>query len=370
MNGERQGPDARRRVPLPDRPRLRSVRRPALMSEVVNLTPFAAVCLPSMGRDGDPRVLLVIAASYRMPGHGQHELQSLEEPPEVRLADAYVSDPECSSLRHEGQSAYTRPGTDVSLVGHAWAPGGKPVARSTVGLRVGALTKGAVVFGDRVWQERLGLRPGAARSFTRLPLVYERCFGGSPERGGRSTAAATDRNPVGMGLFASERDALGRPLPNFENPGQLLATANDRPAPWGFGPIARHWQPRRSYAGTYDERWEALRLPLWPKDLDERFFHAAPQDLRASPYLQGGEPVTIAGMSPDGPLTFELPRNDLRVRADLQGGHSTHTRPVLDCVEFDCDAMLLTQVYRASFPVDPLTVRAVVIRPHESWESP
>ena len=50
--------------------------------------------------------------------------------------------------------------------------------------------------------------------------------------------------------------------------------------PAGFGPIPPHWQPRLRYAGTYDEAWQRDRYPLYPTDLDDRFFLCSPEDQR------------------------------------------------------------------------------------------
>jgi hypothetical protein len=70
------------------------------------------------------------------------------------------------------------------------------------------------------------------------------------------------RNPVGRGLVgADEGDIAGRPLPNIEDPEQLIARPADRPAPAGLAPIPPAWQPRRGWAGTYDAAWQAGGRP-------------------------------------------------------------------------------------------------------------
>ena len=60
--------------------------------------------------------------------------------------------------------------------------------------------------------------------------------------------------------------------PHDLKPGQNVLAA-------AFGPVGRHWEPRVRYAGTYDDRWTEDRMPLLPKDFDDRFHNAAPPGL-------------------------------------------------------------------------------------------
>ena len=63
--------------------------------------------------------------------------------------------------------------------------------------------------------------------------------------------------------------------------------------PAGFGPIARHWEPRVRWAGTYDKRWQRTRKPLLPDDFDDRFHQCAPEDQQVDGGLIGGELVEL-----------------------------------------------------------------------------
>jgi len=342
------------------------------MSQVENLTPFAAVCLPSMSRTDEQLTLLVVSGRFTLPPAGVPRTEpppTAEDQGEVRLADGYEGEPDTLELVHEGQSTYTRPGTDLYLHGSAWAPGGKLTPRSTMGLRVGPCQRGAVVFGERVWSPGLG-GPGPSRPipFTSMPLTYTRCFGGPAPGRSRADVEASEHNPVGRGLHGSEAEAIGQPLPNFEDPQALINGLGDRPRPCGFGPIARHWRPRRAFAGTYDQAWAELRMPLWPKDLDERFFCAAAPDLCATPHLLGGELVRIAGMSPDGAHEFPLPRVRLEARFEA-GRASSRRRMTLDAISFEPEASSFVMTWRAFVAADPLAVTSVVVRALPPWEA-
>src|SRR5690606_1377385 len=137
--------------------------------------------------------------------------------------------------------------------------------------------------------------------FERMPLRYERAFGGRDPR----TGAVDPRNPVGVGfLEASQREGVaGLPLPNIEDPDQLLRAPFERPPPAGFGVVARSWLPRRELASA--------------SDVDPRFFSAAPLGLQASRPFEGGEPIRIEGARPGETIAFALPRQRLLLEASV-----------------------------------------------------
>ncbi|ATB38379.1 hypothetical protein CYFUS_003813 [Cystobacter fuscus] len=224
------------------------------------------------------------------------------------------------------------------VTGHAWAPQGKPTKEGVVGLRVGSCRKVARVFGPRVWQQGLlGVKPSAPQAYERMPLRWERSVGGASE----------PRNPVGCGLYASAKEAVDRPLPNVEDVERLLESPTQKLAPVGFGPVARHWEPRRGYAGTYDVQWVERRAPLWPKDFDERFFQAAAPGLNVASGLKGGEEVVLEGFSPDGRLEFLLPYSQLALENRL-GRRIVRREFVLDGVHLEPDEAAVTLLWRAT----------------------
>src|SRR5262249_48066473 len=119
------------------------------------------------------------------------------------------------------------PRCDVTLTGHAHAPGGCSASSVRLALYRGTrplLHKTLHVYGDRAGRS-------VPQPFTRMPLVYERAFGGPGIAG----------NPVG-----SE-------LPNIVSPA-------DPAKPAGFGPISRFWPARRRLLGKLDRR--VLEAPI------------------------------------------------------------------------------------------------------------
>jgi hypothetical protein len=343
------------------------------MPNLENLTRFKAVDLPSMNKEGEELLVICVAGRFDLPPAGP----PLQEPPkpseEQRLPmmeDVYWGEPGASSLRYEGQTAYTRPGTDIYVSGSAWAPGGKPVPELLTAVKVGPCQKGVRVFGTRVWYRgALGLKASAPRPFESIPLRYERSFGGVAAATGKEPPAYEPRNPVGMGLYSSAKEAVEQPLPNLEDPLQLITSPTDRVSPAGFGPIARSWQPRLKLAGTYAEAWVEQRAPLWPRDFNPLFFQAASPGLVAAPWLKGGEPVVLSGFSPDGQIAFPLPRYRLLLKSVFR--HRVDRRElVLDAVLLEPDARALTLVWRAAVPAHRELAQHEysVVRELEPWE--
>lgn len=264
-------------------------------------------------------------------------------------ADTYWGEPGASSLRYASEIHLSKPGTDVVLVGQAWSPNGRRVSSLDVTLQVAHRTKAVRVFGDRSWRSG-GISSPAP--FDRVPLVYERAFGGVHVTEG-GEVLAEERNPVGVG-FAGKRKAKelqGQPLPNLEDPRQLLRGLGDSPAPAGFGFVAPSWLPRRAYAGTYDETWQKTRASYLPADFDPRYFCAAHPDLVFDRHLEGGEPVELTNGSAAGPLRFALPRCRMEVTVKVAG--TPVTPPVcLETVLLEPDESRLCLTWRAAVPCD------------------
>ncbi|WAS98035.1 DUF2169 family type VI secretion system accessory protein [Nannocystis punicea] len=325
------------------------------MTALHNLTPFAAQASPSVDAEGRDVLVVCVAATFVMDEPPRVAHEQVAPPSE----DVYWGEPGASSLRIAGQTAYFRPGTDIYLEGCAWTPGGRPAERSLVELRVGPCRVAATVTGERRWTRGLvGLRPSAPQRFTRLPLRFEFSAGGADD----------PRNPVGRG-YASAQAAEDQPLPAIEAVHSPCERWEDRPPPVGFGPVARSWQPRLGFAGTYDSQWVEQRAPLWPADLDLRFFNAAAPELVATPGLVGGELVHLEGVSPDGAIAFHLPR--LRLRATLQDRRGRRGQAmVLDGLALAAEDRRFTLTWRTSFAVaeDWLDLEGVFVRVLESWE--
>jgi hypothetical protein len=143
----------------------------------------------------------------------------------------------------------------------------------------------------------------------------------------------------------------GVPLPNLEDPNNLILDPMQQPEPACFGIIAGHWLPRSRYAGTYDENWQTNRAPYLPEDFDKRFLSMAHPDLVYTGYLRGGEPVEITHMHPRGTIKFNIPTVKLKTAVTMDG---ISVQPVfnLETVIIEPNQLKLGMVWRAALQCD------------------
>ncbi|ABF87496.1 conserved hypothetical protein [Myxococcus xanthus DK 1622] len=288
------------------------------MLQVRNETPFS----PSMFMFPDVRgmdtLYVVVKATFTFR-KGRLFIAENQQP--VVMADTFRGEPGQSSIRAASEAHLLKPGTDVLLEGEAHAPRGKPVASCPVLVRVGPVKQVIQVFGDRKWRGGV-LSPGISspEPFVKMPLVWERAYGGVHEVT-KERVLGKASNPVGQG-FCGKRggsEMVGRALPNLEDPRQLIRSISDDPVPMGVGPVAPSWEPRKSYAGTYDEAWRTRRAPYLPLDFQAEFFQVAPAGMCARERLKGGEPVELINVSLEGVQRYTLPRCGLSVTVKIAG---------------------------------------------------
>jgi hypothetical protein len=328
------------------------------MLQLKNASPFQAAIMVLPDRDGVDTLFTVMKGTFTLA----EQPVIADEQVAVNLADAHHGEPGVSSIRVPSDICLGKLGTDVLLSGSAWAPDGRPTWQMDVSLRVGPVSKTVRVFADRAWDAGpAGVAMTWLAPFERMPLVWERAFGGREE-----TAAgprAEPRNPVGQGFRSSEspRPLGGLRLPNLEDPTALISSWKNAPPPACFAPVAPNWQPRLSYAGTYDDAWKARRAPYLPTDFDPRFFQIAPPQLVANGFLQGGEPAEVRGATPGGWLRFNLPT--VRPRVVYSRAAESQERPVtLDTVIVEPDAGRVVMLWRASMTCDKAALKVSEVR--------
>lgn len=320
--------------------------------DFTNNTHFPASPFFHMDATGAESLVIVVKGTWSIRnGKG---LVVAEEQTPIRHAPEYHGDPGSSSLRYDTDMVPQKPGTDCVLLGHAWAPAAG-ATQVDVSLVVGLVRKTVRVFGERIWIKCLGIvsmsRPAP---FERIPLVYERAFGGAD-------TSWTDpkhhefclENPVGKGFVGrkSKKELDNTRLPNLESPAQLIRKPKDRPVPAGFGPIAPYWRPRAGYAGTCDDNWRRHVRPLPPEDLDIRFYSSASPGLVAGNYLAGNEQVLVEGAHGRGRLIFDLPGITPRVTV-RRTGSSDDLAMRLDTLIVEPDEEMLTLVWRGRVSLD------------------
>jgi hypothetical protein len=320
------------------------------MWQIDNATPFAASGHWVRDRNGAEIWLVAVRCTFQIQPDGSPTVAEVQEPPV--LAPIYSGEPGKSSLLYDSDFYLTKPTTDVVLHGCAYAPGGKPAKDVEVTMRVGAIKKTLRAIGDRPQQS---FASGSPTPFTKMPLTYERTYGGSEPDPPRdpNRPRFEPRNPVGTGFSADSQ----RPGPNIVSPGVNLTST-----PVGFGPIPTHWVPRVRHAGTYDDAWQRTRYPLYPTDLDDRFFLCSPEDQRPPEHLRGGEPVELLNLTPSGRLAFQLPRLAFRWESHFRNRPSRVHRGKLHTVILEPEVPRVILVWQSALPAHADVLRLTETR--------
>ncbi len=319
--------------------------------ELRNGTPHALAQVIDLTKDARERLNVVLKATFAWDEHGTLTVAPVQATP--RPGDEFHGDPAASSIAAEAELCPAKPGTDILLTGCAVAPRGG-TRRMDVRLVVGRRKKTIRVYGDRRWKSVLGVkRPGDPEPFEKIPLIWENAYGGVDDTPKKDRhVGAEPRNPVGRGVRGKRSgvDAGEELLPNLEDPDESFDRPGKKVKPMAFAPIGRHWIPRVRYAGTYDDRWVAERMPLLPDDFDDRFHHAAPPDQISRSGLKGGEPVALYGFQPEGKVEFALPT--LRPTVEVRMRSRAETAAMrLDTVGFDTESRTVRLIYKAAVDV-------------------
>jgi hypothetical protein len=321
------------------------------MLQLKNKTPFQANIAVFPNEQGVDTLYVVVKGTFTL---GQ-TIELADKQRAVVLADEYWGEPGTSSLKYASEAHLSKPSTDVVVIGEACVPDRRPVTQLDVSIAVADRKKTLRVFGDRRWEKGLfGMRMSEAAPFENMPLVYERSFGGMHVvNRDKNEVVFEPRNPVGRG-FAGKRkkdEIDGMKLPNLEDPTSLITKPSHKPAPACCGFVSPSWEPRKSFAGTYDDVWQKTRAPYLPDDFRSQYFNAAHPDLMCPRYLRGGEPVEVMNMSPCGPLRFTLPTCQVEAAVRV-AGKTTSSRFNLETVLIEPSVSTLCLTWRAAVPCD------------------
>ena len=332
-------------------------------AEITNRLPFKVEVLHLGNSDGDPVATAVIKATYVI---GVDDLTLAEEQQSIFPAGQSHGEPGKTSYRYEPECAYFKPSTDVVLIANAVAPRGN-ATQVEVDFSVGSLRKRAIAFGDRFWFSGFtGVNLSGPARFEEMPIIYERAYGGWDRSHPDPIRHFKDeRNPLGCGFqkkFARAEDRL--PLPNIEDPKDLICDMNSQPNPIGFGFTSPDWHPRATFAGTFDATWMEQRMPALPRDFDSRFFNAASSGLVSAGYLRGNEPVRIVGCSTEPVVYFSLPgTSPPACRFHINGQASQAMRALLDTVVVNMVDRIVTLTWRShvQLPRGPEQLKALTV---------
>lgn len=180
------------------------------MWRLTNDTAYASGRIWGRDKDGAHEWIVVVKATFDIRPDGKLvRAKKQVEPPMV--AEPNGEDGR-SSLRYEADLVGPKPTTDILLNGTAYAPKGRPASEFLVSLRVADVHKQIKVVGDRSWKSGVfGNGPSAAVPVARVPITYERAYGGFDQSNPDPTGQRLyTRNPVGCGLSNDGEDLAVR----------------------------------------------------------------------------------------------------------------------------------------------------------------
>jgi len=311
--------------------------------------------------EGAPFLSVIIKGTFTIPTNGGIARAAAEQIPIFTADEPYDPKEPGGVLKFESDLVPFKPRTDVVLVGHAYASHGRPAKVVDVEIEVGALKKKLRVFGDRAWsfpseqQDAIPYIVGPAE-FVKMPLTYDRAFGGIDKTAGivGHRKPWCERNYFGKGYCGARTVASinGTPLPNIEDPDDLIRTWDSNPRPAGCGFFPRNSRPRVEWYGTYDEKWKAERKPDLPLDFRFDAYNRADLTMQGAPYLVGNEVVKLTNVSARSPrIELSLPGVPPQVGI-MRGGKLTELMANLDALVFVPDESVFYEVWRSTVALE------------------
>jgi hypothetical protein len=207
-------------------------------------------------------------------------------------------------------------------------------------------------------------------------VQYDRAYGGRDHLSNPEEPFYYPRNDRGVGVVLknTKETVEGLPLPNIEDPGDLLTPDrvtfekperwSEQPLPDGLGWFQRTWYPRCSFTGAFpayvdiDTVLREETLGLVPKgqialsrqfklpSFDVRFNNGASRGL-VLPYLSSEETFRLTNLTPGGSLVFQLSGEAPSIMLDIGLGEN-QLEPFLHTVCLRLEEMQVDLVWRGA----------------------
>lgn len=330
--------------------------------QLANETPFSPFVFETLGPQDQPWHVVFCRGTFDIQTNGQLTVADEQQP--VVLADKYRTAPLFSSVEIDTDLVPFKAATDITLNAVAHAPNNEPATDWLVHFQIGSLTHSLRVLGPRFWKHTLlrGWHLTEPEPVSQVPIHFEVAFGGKYQRAD-DEEVVFEENPVGRG-FADPKHADRQqqiPAPQIELADEPIRQFGKAYRPAGWGPIAKHWLPRRNLCGTADDAWKATRWPMRPVDFDFKYYQSAPTGLIYPGYLRGDEAIRLVGLQPHHEVTFRLP-SAVPILFAMEQNHRITLEPMrLDTLHIDTLTNQVSLTWRLPFPktADLMTVQLV-----------
>ena len=286
------------------------------MFDISNKTPFSSAAGLVLDNRGANIVSLAVRGSFIFEDNWKTiKLNKKQEVP--LFSEEYFDTPENSGIRFPADILPGKLNTDIGLNGCVYKTDTKS-KKIKASLKIGKIFKEIIVTGNRRWQKNLlstgGFSMSSPEPFIKMPIECSRLFGGKFEDE-KGRIISYEPNPNGTGFIIDKKNVNQTKLPNFEIPGKEITSWKDRILPASFGFTTPAWPHRKKISGTYDENWRKKHCPLYPEDMDMKFFNSAQPELIADGFLTGGEKAELKNLTKDGYKKFKIPK--YKIMADF-----------------------------------------------------
>ncbi len=250
----------------------------------------------------------------------------------------YTGDAGFSAMISDHDFPIHKKNTDVLVYGKAKTYAKKPMNSHTCRLLIDEhIDKSLTIIGERQWIDHSGsLTVSSAKPFIERDIDYTHAIGGD------------ERNRLGSGIADTNEELASMKVPSVFYVGQNWQANSNKVQVAGFGPLPPFFSERSRWAGTFDERWQEERRPLWPIDFDDRFYQSAPSDQQCKGYLIGGERLMVSGFCHDDALSFRIPTEKYQATVTFQDKEEISLMPIYT-VWIDANKKRVEVIYTASF---------------------
>lgn len=262
-----------------------------------------------------------------------------EETPAIINDDPiYAGDAGFSAMISDHDFPIHKKNTDVLVYGKAKTYAKKPMSSHTCRLLIDEhIDKSLIIIGERQWIDHSGsFTVSSAKPFIEREIDYTNAIGGD------------ERNRLGSGIADTNEELASMKVPSVFYVGQNWQANSNKVQVAGFGPLPPFFSERSRWAGTFDERWQEERRPLWPIDFDDRFYQSAPHDQQCKGYLIGGERLMVSGFCHNDALSFRIPTEKYQATVTFQDKEERALMPIYT-IWIDANKKRVEVVYTASF---------------------
>lgn len=278
------------------------------MFDIINITPFSSAAGLVFDNRGANIISLAVRGSFLFEDNWMN-ININENQVSPLFSETYFDTAENSGIRFPADIIPGKLNTDVGLNGFVYKRNPK-LKKIKASLKIGKNFKEIIAAGDRWWEKSLlstgGYSISSPEPFIKMPIECSRLFGGKFEDK-KNGIISFEPNPNGTGFINDKKNAAQTKLPNFEIPEKEIKSWKDNPLPASFGFATPAWPHRKKLSGTYDENWRKNHCPLYPEDMDMRFFNSAQPELITDGFLKGGESVELINLTQDGYKKFKIP---------------------------------------------------------------